>query len=93
MSDLSYKDEGVIVIYHQRRLKCKNSYCDQGHFLEQFSFVDGKRTSSMYVIDEIMKNKEKTVRTISAIMSGTHKLKISRSIVSRIIQTHAEGTI
>jgi histone H3/H4 len=88
IADLSYHGKAVKITYIQRRFKCKNPHCEQGHFIEHLSFTDGKRPYSRYVVDEIMNNKEKSVRTISAIMDETHKVKIPKSCVDRIIKDH-----
>jgi hypothetical protein len=91
--DLSYNNKTVKVTFKQRRFKCKNKYCKQGHFIEHLSFLDGKRPYSSYVVDKIMKNKDKTVRTISAIMDETYKVKIGKDSVSRIIKDHNDDHI
>lgn len=86
--DLSYQGKAVKIVFKQRRFKCKNSYCKRGHFIEHLPFIDGKRPYSSYVVEKIMKNKDKTIRTISFIMDETYKVKIAKDGVSRIIKAH-----
>ena len=88
--DLSYNNKSVKVTYNQRKFKCKNSYCKQGIFSEVHTFVDGKRPYSNYVVKEIMRNKEKTLRTIAAIMNEKYKVSIGKDSVRRIIANYKD---
>lgn len=88
--DLSYQGKSVQVVFNQRKFKCKNPYCPQNHFMEELNFVDGKRPYSSYIIDKIMKNKDKTVRTISNIIDEQEKVKISKTTINQIINEHID---
>ncbi|MDD3999900.1 MAG: transposase [Bacilli bacterium] len=88
--DVSYQGKKVHLVINQRKFKCKNPYCSQKHFTEELSFVDGKRPYSGYLIDKIMKNKDKTVRTISQIIEEQDKINISKTTVGQIINEHKD---
>lgn len=90
ISDVSYQGKETQLVFNQRKFKCKNPYCTQKHFTEELSFVDGKRPYSSYLIDKIMKNKDKTVRTISQIIEEQEKVNISKTTVGQIINEHKD---
>lgn len=88
--DLSYQNKMTKLVFNQRKFKCKNPYCTQKHFMEELIFVDGKRPYSSYLIDKIMNNKDKTVRTISKIIEEQDKVKISKTTINQIINEHKD---
>lgn len=88
--DSSYNGKKVVVKFIQRRYKCKNKHCKQGHFIEYLSFIDGKRPYSKYVVDEIMKNKDKSIRTNVSIINEKHKIEVCKDTIARIINDHKD---
>ena len=92
ISDLSYLGKTTQITFNQRKFKCKNIYCSQKVFMEELSFVNGKRPYSSYLIDKIMKNKDKTVRTISSIIEEEDKVNISKTTISQIINEYKDDT-
>lgn len=88
--DSSYNGKQVVVKFIQRRYKCKNKQCKQNHFIEYLPFIDGKRQYTKYVVDEIMKNKDKAIRTNVLIVKEKHKLSVCKDTVARIIKDHKD---
>ncbi len=90
--DLSYLGKNTQITFNQRKFKCKNQYCSLKVFMEELSFVNGKRPYSSYLIDKIMKNKDKTVRTISSIIEEEDKVNISKTTINEIINEYKDDT-
>lgn len=88
--DMDYNEKTVIIRFIQRRFKCKNKFCSQGFFIETPSFIDGKRPYSNYIVKEIMRNKEKSNRTIALNLKEIHKVPIEKDSVRRIINDHID---
>lgn len=88
--DLPYKGKSVTIHLNIRTFKCRNKKCNHNTFTENIEFINSNSNYTKYVIDELMKMKDQSIRTIRSKMLEQYNLKMSTSTIHDLIKLNKE---